>query len=81
MKSATLIIDKSKNVLEAPTESPPPPISVGIVDRLVLKLATGYTIPVMLGWIDPSPRPLSKGGIVAMWMAQLEVAAPSTLVG
>ena len=136
MKSAALLIDKGKNVLEALPESPPPPTTIGLVDRLVLKLATGYTIPVydelkrlgierpntvlllnnngqyhqkwtegsdvqidldkehlahttsprpfeavkagdkmtlMLGWVDPSPRPLTKGGFVAMWVTQLEV--------
>ena len=140
MKSAILVIDKSKNVFEAPPESPPPPTAIALVDRLVLKLAAGYTIPVydelkrlgverpntvlllnnngqyrqnwneafdiqidldrehlaratsprpfeaikagdkmtlMLGWVDPSPRPLTKGGIVGMWMTQLEVVASS----
>lgn len=138
MRSVTLLIDKDKNVFEAPSGSPPPPTPISRVDRLVLKLAPGYTIPVFdelkqlgivrpnlvmllnnngqylqnwiegaevqidldeahrarsasprpyaelqegdvmtltLGWVDPSPRNLTQGGIAAMWMAQFEVVA------
>src|SRR2546421_7553497 len=46
MKSATVIIDKSKNALEAPKGSLPAHTIIGRVDRLLLKLAVGYTIPV-----------------------------------
>jgi hypothetical protein len=35
----------------------------------------GDQMTVVLGWVDPIPRPLTKGGIAAMWMTPLEAVA------